>query len=309
MNIKDVALKKILKKKMNAEKNADNNLNKVLMDEDARVLFAKCKELIVEIAKLDVAGKSSKALRDEYNKGRSLMAEYLKRLNIDKSMLRPNYACTKCKDTGYIGINECECLKREYSKELISLSGINIDDLPKFNDDYSIFADEKNVKIIYSKMKKFIDELSSTEIDNVLIVGDTGVGKTHLMNCMISYSLDNFLSVKFSTMFNFNQDMLKYHVGKLEDKEDILEPYLKTDILFLDDLGSENKINNVTNEYFYLIINERMQNHKKTVITTNLNFSQIQDVYGERIFSRLMHKKQSLKINFTGDDLRIKKTK
>ena len=73
-------------------------------------------------------------------------------------------------------------------------------------------------------------------------------------------------------------------------------------------LLKENKINNVTNEYLYLVINERMQNHKKTVITTNLDFRQIQEVYGERIFSRLMHKKQSLKINFPGNDLRIKST-
>jgi DNA replication protein DnaC len=50
-----------------------------------------------------------------------------------------------------------------------------------------------------------------------------------------------------------------------------------------------------------------MQSHKKTVITTNLDFGQIQDAYGERIFSRLVQKKQSVKINFTGDDLRVKK--
>jgi DNA replication protein DnaC len=86
-----------------------------------------------------------------------------------------------------------------------------------------------------------------------------------------------------------------------------MNEYLKCDILFIDDLGTENKINNVTDEYFYSVINERMQNHRKTIITTNLDLGQIQDVYGERIFSRLMHKKQSLKINFVGSDLRIKK--
>ena len=89
-----------------------------------------------------------------------------------------------------------------------------------------------------------------------------------------------------------------------------LHAYLKNcnvncDVLFLDDLGSENKIKNVTNEYLYLVLNERMLNHKKTVITTNLNLAQIQDVYGERIFSRLMHKKHSLKIKMEGKDLRV----
>ena len=93
----------------------------------------------------------------------------------------------------------------------------------------------------------------------------------------------------------------------MEEKEEILIPYINSDIVFIDDLGTENKINNVTNEYLYLIINDRMQSHKKTIITTNLGFEQIQATYGERIFSRLMHKKYSRKINFPGTDLRVKK--
>ena len=156
-------------------------------------------------------------------------------------------------------------------------------------------------------MQRFIDNINTTQYDVILMSGDTGVGKTHLIECMTTYAIDKCLTVKYSTAFNFNQDMLKYHCASIEDKDAIMYPYLNSDILFIDDLGSENQIKNVTNEYLYLILNERMQQHKKTVISTNLDMKQIQDVYGERIFSRLMHKKQSAKINFTGVDLRIKK--
>ena len=124
---------------------------------------------------------------------------------------------------------------------------------------------------------------------------------------MATHALSLGLMLKYTTAFNFNQDMLKYHCARLEDKGEIINPYLQSDILFIDDLGTENKINNVTDEYLYSILNERMQGHKKTVITTNLDFGQIQDLYGERIFSRLVHKKHSVKINFMGDDLRVKK--
>ena len=157
-------------------------------------------------------------------------------------------------------------------------------------------------------MKKFITEIDNTQIDTVVILGNTGVGKTHLIGCMTNFALERGLTIKFTTSFNFNQDMLKYHCSRLEEKGEILDNYVNTDLLFIDDLGSENKINNVTNEYLYMVINERMQHHKKTIITTNLDFSQIQDSYGERIFSRLMHKKHSLKINFPGSDLRIKQS-
>ncbi len=308
MSVRFDAERNILKRKLKAEQLAESKVNEVLKDDNARILFVKAKQLVVEIAKLDVAGKSSKKKREEYNQTRELMAELLKANGVDKSELRPKYTCTKCKDTGYIeGKVMCDCLIREMSLEFARQNGIDIDNLPQFNDDYSIFDNPKKVKLIYDKMKKFIEELDTTQYDTVLLFGDTGVGKTYLMQCMMSYAVSMCKQVKFVTAFNFNQDMLKYHCASLDEKSVIMEDYLNAEILFIDDLGTENKINNITNEYLYSVINDRLGNHKKTVISTNQDLAQIQDVYGERIFSRLMHKKQGIKINFEGCDLRLKK--
>lgn len=307
MKARLIAEKNILKRKLEAEEIADANLNKVLQDENVRILFVKCKKLVVEIAKIEVDGKKATEKRKEYNDTRDLLAEVLKDMGIDKSELKPKYTCTKCKDMGYVKGKECDCLKKEISLELIRQSGVDINNMASFNDDYSIFENPDKIKTLYGKMKKFIKEIDKTSVDVVLVMGNTGVGKTHLIECMTTYAISLGREIKYATAFNFNQDMLKFHCAKLEDKSEIMDGYLKPEILFIDDLGSENKINNVTNEYMYSILNERMQNHKKTVFTTNLDFAQIQDVYGERIFSRLMHKKQSLKINFDGNDLRLKK--
>jgi len=308
MSIREIAQKNILKRKLYAEQVADNNLDKILKDDEIRILFVACKQLVVEIAKLEVSGKDSTDKRKQYNDNRELIAKILQERGIDKKELRPKYSCDKCKDAGYVNGKDCSCLKKEMSKELIKLSGIELANFPKFTNDFSMFDNPDPIKAIYDKMKKYIKELDKVTMDTVLIMGDTGVGKTHLIGCMTTFALEQNRMLKYSTAFNFNQDMLKYHCARLEEKEDIIDPYLNSEILFIDDLGSENKINNVTNEYLYLIINESMQNHKKTESTTNLDFKQIQDVYGERIFSRLMHKKQSLKINFPGNDLRIKST-
>lgn len=307
MGVKDNALKTILKRKVLAEREADENINRVLKDEDIRVLFSASKKLIIDIAKLEVDGKDATKLRDEYNQNRDIIAKLLKKKGYKKQDLKPKYTCNKCKDTGYVAGKECSCLKSEISKELIKLSGVDISNFAKFGDDYSMFENPEEIKCIYDKMKKFVSDINKTNIDVVLLMGNTGVGKTHLMECMTTYAIKNGLMIKYTTAFNFNHDMLRYHCSKLEEKEEIMEPYLSSDILFIDDLGSENKIKNVTDEYLYLVINERMLNHKKIAISTNLDFGQIQDAYGERIFSRLMHKKQSLKIAINGWDLRTKK--
>ena len=305
MDIRSIALKNILKKKMIVEDKAEKTLSEVLKIEKIRDLFVECKMLIVEIAKLEVAGQSAKSLRDKYNSNRDEIAKLLVENGYLKSDLKPKYNCKLCKDTGVVGGKDCECLKNEMSRVLASLSGINLDNFSKFNDDYSCFKDKTKIKTIYDKMKKFVLNIDSTPVDTILLVGDTGVGKTHLIECMASLCIETNKVVKYATAFSFNQDMLKYYCASLDDKSDIIDVYLNCDVLFLDDLGSENKIKNVTNEYLYLVLNERMLNHKKTVITTNLNLAQIQDVYGERIFSRLMHKKHSLKIKMEGKDLRV----
>lgn len=307
MSVRSTAEKNILKRKLEAEEVADRNLNQVLKDENIKVLFVKCKQLVVKIAKLECDGISAIEERNEYNESRLLLAQMLKSMGVDKSDLKPKYSCTICKDTGYVKGKECACLKKEMSMELIKRSGIDVTLMAKFDDDYSLFDEPDKIKVIYEKMKKYIDQFPDVAYDTVLILGNTGVGKTHLLECMATRSIEIGREIKYTSAFNFNQDMLKYHCAKLEEKEDILNDYLHCEILFIDDLGTENKINNVTNEYLYSVLNDRMTNHKATVITTNLDFEGLQEVYGERIFSRLMHKKQSLKINFDGSDLRLKK--
>ncbi|MGN0961181.1 MAG: ATP-binding protein [Christensenellales bacterium] len=307
MSVRSTAEKIILKRKLEAEELADRNLNNVLKDENIKILFVKCKQLVVQIAKLEVDGKSAKAERKMYNDNRLLLAKLLKSMGIDKSELKPKYSCPICKDTGYVKGRECVCLKKEMSLELIRRSGIDVSSMATFNDDFLVFDEPDKVKCIYNKMRKYVEQVPNNTIDTILIMGDTGVGKTHLMECMATYAIEKGNRIKYVSAFNFNQEMLKYHCAKLEDKGEILEDYLSCEMLFIDDLGTENKINNVTNEYLYSVLNDRMQNHRSTIITTNLDFAQIQENYGERIFSRLAHKKQSLKINLTGSDLRLKK--
>ena len=119
MSIREKALKEILRKKLDAEIIAEKNINEALKDEDIKLLFVKCKRLIVDIAKKEVDGNRADDLREDYNATRDVLAKLLKSRNIDKSTLSPKYSCVKCKDTGMLETGErCQCFG-EITKEKI----------------------------------------------------------------------------------------------------------------------------------------------------------------------------------------------
>ena len=96
--------------------------------------------------------------------------------------------------------------------------------------------------------------------------------------------------------------------GKENSKIDLMQNILTSDLLIIDDLGTEH-----TNELYitelFTILNTRLlnQNHKitKTIISTNLLPEEIQTIYTNRIFSRLVGHYRILR--FFGEDLRFQK--
>lgn len=96
--------------------------------------------------------------------------------------------------------------------------------------------------------------------------------------------------------------------GKENSKFDLMQNILTTDLLIIDDLGTER-----TNELYltelFTIINTRLlnQNNKitKTIISTNLRPDEIEKIYTTRISSRIAGYYRILR--FFGEDLRFKK--
>ena len=74
-----------------------------------------------------------------------------------------------------------------------------------------------------------------------------------------------------------------------------------SDLLIIDDLGTEY-MNNATASVFFSLLNERHLNRKATIISTNLFLEDMQIRYSERVFSRIMSNYTICK--FTGPDIR-----
>lgn len=218
------------------------------------------------------------------------------------------YECKKCCDSGEIDGKRCTCFNKKVSEMLIQESGVQTENLKKFSDsDFSKFENSDEIKKIYSAFETIVNKLSSVKFKNFLIEGDSGVGKTFLLSAIAGECIERGYSTFFVTAFNLNNLMLRYHTNFEADKEKFLAPVFDCDVLIIDDLGTEQIFKNVTKEYLLEILKERILAGKHTFISTNLSLSQIIDRYGERIFSRMVDKSNSLTIKMENKNLRLKK--
>ena len=230
------------------------------------------------------------------------------------------YQCNDCKDTGFINRKKCHCFKQSIVNILYSQSNIKTaiekENFTTFSYDYypDNYIDEStnlsprdNMRRIIDQCKDFIKNFNKLD-QNLLIYGNTGVGKTFLTNCIAKELLDRSQTVIYLTAFQLFDILEKKKFNKATENSDEIQNQfdyiLDCDLLIIDDLGTE-LTNSFINTQLYLCINERYLREKSTIISTNLSLNNINSEYSERIFSRIISNYTLLKI--IGEDIRLKK--
>lgn len=180
----------------------------------------------------------------------------------------------------------------------------------------------KNARFPYQKEINDFDfdfqpKLNKTEIrdlhslrfldtqDNVLFIGNSGVGKSHLS---ISIGLEG-IRKGYSTYFILSNDLIErllkaYQNGNLDH---LLRKYAKYDILIIDEIGYLPMTKLGANLFFQLI-NQRYE-RKSTILTSNIPLSQWSEVFQDKkitnaIIDRLIHHSRIIHIN--GNSYRMK---
>jgi len=160
-----------------------------------------------------------------------------------------------------------------------------------------------------SVSKQEIQDLCSLRFledsQNILFIGSSGVGKTHLATAIgIEAS-----SKRVSTYFiHFNDLIDKIKKAHSENRhEHIVKHYSKYKLLIVDEIGYL-PIEKQYSDIFFQLIAKRYEK-KSTIITTNQPFSKWGEVFGDNIIAsaiidRLVHHSSIIKI--TGKSYRIK---
>ncbi len=290
-----------------AEKLAYDNMQKALANTAFKVNDTNITNLNIKIARLEFEGKNADTENELMLVLKKERQSILKSLKLSENDFVPQYTCKKCNDSGVVNGKYCKCLSLEINKLLTEDLGLEIDKTHTFkNADKDLLA-SNNLTSTYEKLNTWVDKFPESKYKTLTFIGAAGSGKTYLTECIANALIAKQVVVNFVTAFNLNNIMLKYHTTFDDTKDNILELFLSCEVLIIDDLGTEPVLKNVTKEYLYLILNERIIAGKSTIITTNLSSDGLIDRYGERIFSRLFNKQNSLKLNFTGGDLRLKK--
>lgn len=308
--IEKLVHKQILVHKADALAKVEFLKNTLLDNKDYKDCYNTIRTLEFESSKLNNKSNEFIDLHNKITTHKIELDNLLKKYGYSQKDLLPQFNCTKCHDEAILNNQWCTCYKKRLSEYLLHISGVNTKQLPQFKDsNINLFKEDAKVEIekIYKKMEEYTNKLENTKHKVVTLIGKTGVGKTFLAECMIQNAIKNAYYTIYTTAFAINNDFLSYQLAPVEQKQEILSKYLDCDFLVIDDLGTEPRLNNITEEYFYIILNERISNNKNILITTNLSLDQIQDVYGDRIFSRIANQHKCVLINMRGQDLRIKK--
>lgn len=236
---------------------------------------------------------------------------------LPENTLEPVYRCPVCQDKGYTGepIREmCDCMRKRVHEKIRESIGLKADGKETFeNYDESLLSDEIlpgldcSQRTLTNKICKFCKQWSEkypeSSIKNIVLMGETGLGKSFLMHAMAERLVSRDVPVLMVSAWRFLEIARKSMFG---DGDEEMNEMLETEVLMLDDLGSEPMMKNITIEQLFNLINVRQNNGKATVISTNLNTSEFREHYSERIASRIMDARQSRVMTLMGDDLRRK---
>ncbi|MDO5047880.1 MAG: ATP-binding protein [Anaerococcus sp.] len=306
------------------QRRKDNKINQARRIEEIykkipqiRSINRQIKELGFSSLKLASMGMETREKEQEINKLSKVKEDLLRKNGYPRDYMDLKYHHGICKDTGFIGNNICSCRRQLIIDQKYDQSNIKTrlreENFASFNinlfsknplDNYPV-SPYTNIQFILRDIRKFIDNFAY-ENGNIYIYGDVGRGKTFLVNAIAKEILDKNFSVVYMTstkLFKFLNDYLYAFEDRRENLEEKYQLIFTCDLLIIDDLGAEaSRASDRSN--LFDVVNERMNEGKPIIFSSNLDESALLDFYGSRIFSRIMGNNSRI-YEIYGEDLRL----
>ena len=243
------------------------------------------------------------------------LAAILTGAGVPDDYLEARFTCKTCCDKGYMDGKMCSCflslLKDVAYEELNALSPLSLCGFESFSLRYYTDAPQdggtspkRRMQQIFSFCKEYARSFQE-DSESLLLVGATGLGKTHLALAIANEVINRGYGVVYCSVPDIARRLEQEHFSK-GSEEPTQQSLTQCDLLILDDLGTEFTTP-FTSSALYHIFNTRLMRTKPTIISTNLSLEEMERAYSERFVSRLAGSCQRL--TFLGRDVRIQMKK
>ena len=231
----------------------------------------------------------------------------LKENNIPPAFLEPVWRCDACQDTGYVtgedGVKRmCACLTQRMLAEQFTQGQVSRRErFETFQED--IFPTPRQRKATCKDRdicKDYAERFPGNNPPGLLILGQAGLGKSFLLNCVAVRVLERGFSVLSLPAYDYMQAVL----AALRDRQPMPD-FHAPDLLILDDLGAEPMLNNITRENLTNLLDARQRQGLATAFSSNFTREQIINEYGERFAFRLLSPRNTLTLELIGENLRL----
>jgi len=231
----------------------------------------------------------------------------LKENNIPPAFLEPVWRCDACQDTGYVtgedGVRRmCACLTQRMLAEQFTQGQVSRRErFETFQED--IFPTPRQRKATCKARdicKDYAERFPGNNPPGLLILGQAGLGKSFLLNCVAVRVLERGFSVLSLPAYDYMQAVL----AALRDRQPMPD-FHAPDLLILDDLGAEPMLNNITRENLTNLLDARQRQGLATAFSSNFTREQIINEYGERFAFRLLSPRNTLTLELIGENLRL----
>ncbi|MCC8073731.1 MAG: ATP-binding protein [Clostridiales bacterium] len=225
--------------------------------------------------------------------------------------LAVHYTCEHCSDTGFIKNRRCQCHK-EILKDIVrsdiqkiaplsecTFDSFNVEYYPEESLENAVSPKHK-AELIKNSCQKYAVNFAKGSA-SLLLMGGTGLGKTHLSLAIANVVINRGFGVVYGTSQNILSDLQNENFGRTDNLRYSVHDVLECDLLILDDLGTEF-VNSYTVSTLFNIINSRLASKLPTIISTNFTFDELEDKYDQRITSRITGEYKPLIL--VGNDIR-----
>jgi len=237
--------------------------------------------------------------------------KHLVKAGLPENYLELQYRCPVCRDTGYVGeapSRFCECFERNLRMKQFedgSMAGVREQNFDTFDPNYIPEENGQRAALlnVRDRCEQFANKFPNLKVLNLVLTGSSGLGKTFLLNCIYERVISRGQSALRVSAYRMFEAMRRQHLSNSADEQNF-QQLIDAPLLLIDDLGSEPMMRNITVEYLFTLLNERIAAKKHTVVATNMTRDEIMAHYGERVASRLIGSSHTVTYELEGKDLR-----